>query len=63
MWLQLMVKGKTALINSDRVIRIEEVREGGRVRGCNLYYSATEFFAVDDGLVQIMQRLGFEPRS
>ncbi|HEY6419074.1 MAG TPA: hypothetical protein VIX59_08730 [Candidatus Binataceae bacterium] len=51
------------MINSDRVIRIEEVREGGRVRGCNLYYSATEFFAVDDGLVQIMQRLGFEPRS
>jgi hypothetical protein len=57
------VKGKTVLINSDRVLRIEEVREGGRIRGCNLYYSATEYVVVDDHLVQIMQRLGFEPRS
>lgn len=62
MWLQLTSEGKMVMINGDRVLKIEEVQDGER-RGCRLYYSATEFLAVDEILAQIMQRLGFEPRG
>lgn len=61
MWTQFTIDGKTMLVNMAAIIRVVEPVEGQR--GCRLFTSATEFIVVDQGLREVMTRLGIEPRN
>ncbi len=63
MWLQLSSKNTPVLVNAERLLRIVELGEGEGGPGCALYYSTDEFLLVDQRITEIMQRLGFEPRT
>ena len=63
MWLQLTIQHKQIMVNAERLLRIVELSEAEGGPGCALYYSTSEFITVDQRLSEIMQRLGFEPRS
>ncbi len=63
MWLQLTSKNKPVLVNAERLLRIVELPEAEGGPGCALYYSADQYIFVDQRITEIMQRLGFEPRT
>ncbi|HVA79597.1 MAG TPA: hypothetical protein VNF29_01600 [Candidatus Binataceae bacterium] len=61
MWTQFTIDGKPVLCNMAIVSHVTERADGQR--GCQLFTSAAEFVVVDQGLREVMTRLGLEPRS
>ncbi len=62
MWLRVTMDDKPAMINADLVLKIVERPEGPEHRGCHVYFSLTEYIAVDQSLRELMISLGFEER-
>lgn len=65
MWLRVTMNDEPAMINADRVLKIVEIPDPGqkgRRRGCQVYFSLTDYLVVDQSLHDIMISLGFEER-
>jgi len=62
MWLRVTMDDKPAMINGDLVLKIVERPGEAGHRGCHVYFSITDYIAVDQSLRELMISLGFEER-